>query len=64
MELKPCPFCGGSAEIRKMPNAKLFKARCSGVCGVSVCKTGWTKEEAAKKWNVRHDYTKAERLST
>ena len=56
-ELKPCPFCGGEAELRKSPNsrseegASFYDVRCKK-CGVHV--TGksfnfWTVEYNAEK---------------
>lgn len=51
--LKPCPFCGGEAEI-KPNNIGDFFAMCSG-CGASTSDIKCELEEsAARRWNTRH----------
>lgn len=56
MELKPCPFCGGKAEIVRTENWEKFRfyATCLD-CGVETPRTARTVTEAAKKWNRRAD---------
>ena len=57
MELKPCPFCGGTAEIKFGPMYEYVYVACE-ICGASThtkersvkyCAT----DEAAKAWNRR-----------
>ena len=55
--LKPCPFCGGKAEIKTdehphKPNNSFYCVQCFGDCGDGDL---WfnTKEEAVKHWNHR-----------
>ncbi|TQI66248.1 Lar family restriction alleviation protein [Clostridium sp. KNHs216] len=55
-ELKPCPFCGYKAEIRRtaltsQSRPKFFVA--CGVCGVETPRIARTKEEAVTAWNRR-----------
>ncbi|EKO3908227.1 Lar family restriction alleviation protein [Vibrio fluvialis] len=63
-ELKPCPFCGGEAElIQSEPSTARFNegtvnfaVACYGYkCGVMPYPKLWqiTKEEAVKAWNTR-----------
>ena len=55
IELKPCPFCGGEAEIIRQPGYgdKPYAASCgTGGC-MAVIFPFATPEEAAKKWNRR-----------
>lgn len=52
-ELKPCPFCGGKAElIYYRANGKTTVSCCVGGCmaNISFCPT---TEAAIKKWNRR-----------
>ena len=65
-KLKPCPFCGGEAEITEVIDRTPrnlepvgFGVKCDQ-CGIIVAKidcgvTDWfeTDEEAAKAWNRR-----------
>lgn len=54
-ELKPCPFCGGSASIEKRDG---FTRR---PCWLVMCSACWasittmTKRETYKTWNTRTD---------
>ena len=50
-ELKPCPFCGGDAEITKWHEGYFVeckKQRCGGTIGAYK-----TEEEAIEAWNTR-----------
>lgn len=49
-ELKPCPFCGGEAEMREGSSTKPY-VRCKR-CG---CRTGSSRYRGnvAKSWNAR-----------
>ncbi|CAB3901097.1 Lar family restriction alleviation protein [Achromobacter animicus] len=53
-QLKPCPYCGGKAQLKPMPGAYMwFKVRCEAYeCGG----TTWAlmgAGEAAAAWNRR-----------
>lgn len=57
-DLKPCPFCGGTAvmqtfttSLEKVPR---FRVRCSS-CWCMTDWDDWTVESAAEKWNQRKD---------
>lgn len=54
MDLKPCPFCGGEAEIlvdSDRTSSKPWSLRCTG-CGVDL---RWyaTQQEVRARWNMR-----------
>ena len=54
-ELKPCPFCGGEAEITKWHEgyfAECKKQHCGGTIGAYK-----TEEEAIEAWNKRSERT-------
>lgn len=56
--LKPCPFCGGAAEIEFWHGGKPSKRMVSCSNGNETCEvapqvTGETKREAIEKWNQR-----------
>lgn len=53
IELKPCPFCGGKAEVTVFLGN--YMVACTA-CPASIfpCK-GMTKDEAVKTWNRRAD---------
>lgn len=57
-ELKPCPFCGGKAEIAQtMPcgtRTYRFFATCL-VCGVEMPRIARTRKQATEVWNRRVD---------
>ena len=58
-KLKPCPFCGGEAEMRpwKYNGHDRYDFFC-GHCGCSfIAGTCETKEEAIAKWNTRTERT-------
>ena len=55
-ELKPCPFCGGEAEIFEYKNKRFvpsiqYRGGCFE-CGQTVCLEN-TREDAIKAWNTR-----------
>lgn len=50
-ELKPCPFCGGEANLYKYAKNGKFLVRCE-YCGVETIYFG-TEEIAIKAWNRR-----------
>lgn len=55
--LKPCPFCGGAAELWRAhphPDRAAWIA-CMGKCSVLVSKEHKTDEEAIAAWNTRTD---------
>ena len=54
-ELKPCPFCGGEAEITKWHEGYFVECReqrCGGTIGAYK-----TEEEAIDAWNTRKERT-------
>ncbi|WP_176992776.1 Lar family restriction alleviation protein [Collimonas sp. OK242] len=56
LNLRPCPFCGGSATLAPMRNAQeWWRVRCNNYhCGV----TPWAMpdaEQAVNAWNRRPD---------
>lgn len=61
IELKPCPFCGGKAEVRKSPNsrseegASFYEVRCK-ICGVHV------NGESFNFWIVKYNKEKPQDL--
>ena len=57
--LKPCPFCGGEAEVVHVkmlyvPKFHEFRVACSKCLG-QIAKTEKTKEKAIAKWNKRYE---------
>ena len=63
-KLKPCPFCGGEAEIVRTDNYGTFKffATCL-VCGAEMPRVSRTMTQAAGAWNRRVDNGKTENHS-
>ena len=53
-ELKPCPFCGGEASIRKIDNVWYVVG-----CDDCSCDVGrhwfYTREEVVEAWNRREE---------
>jgi Lar family restriction alleviation protein len=58
-ELKPCPFCGGSAILVELPRSKKTFAKCKNNCCEQniFCKT---RDEAIEAWNRRSEPTRQE----
>lgn len=62
--LKPCPFCGGEANIRESSDAfsaVFYEARCKK-CNVNVIvyadmtkSIEWNKKKCIEKWNTRKE---------
>lgn len=58
-ELKPCPFCGGEAEIHeeRLEGYTIFFVSCeNNKCSVIVetmHRAGYTKAQAIEEWNRR-----------
>ncbi len=50
-KLKPCPFCGGEAEMTGSCFAEIYHIDCSE-CGFGTCDFT-IKSEATEKWNRR-----------
>jgi hypothetical protein len=51
IKLKPCPFCGGDAEILPQPKGWLM-ARCR-ICSAKVMEFTPYKKQIAVAWNLR-----------
>jgi len=55
MEIKPCPFCGGEAEVQYGDFGEVFVAcknnNCGGRLGTSIWFT--TYDKAVEVWNTR-----------
>lgn len=61
IELKPCPFCGGKAELKsyelKEPAVStLYWVTCSK-CFAKTTSKLFSKVEAINKWNMRYGDT-------
>lgn len=59
IKLKPCPFCGGQAKIKRYVNGcnEWSEIRCSK-CGVrqdSIMNGYYKDDEATEAWNRRAD---------
>lgn len=54
MELKPCPFCGGKAEIRRDHELeRMYVVVCTN-CPTDVGRMWfWKKQDAINAWNRR-----------
>ena len=64
-ELKPCPFCGGEADIHTyedMLTDKNYTEVVCGYCGVGT--KGDTQSEAIKAWNTRNNPKKQDSSNT
>lgn len=54
-ELKPCPFCGGEAQVRSYGKSTNY-VRC-GACKGRTWGCYGTEQEAIDAWNTRHERT-------
>ena len=54
-ELKPCPFCGGAADIWRAHEGRTAWIACMGKCVVLVSKEYLSDDEAIAAWNRRAD---------
>ena len=52
-DLKPCPLCGGDAEIWRAHEGRTAWVACMGRCAVLVSKQYTTDAEAIAAWNTR-----------
>lgn len=59
-ELKPCPFCGGQAELRKTLGRENYFVRCKNMCAITCGRHNingkWrpiSQNEAIELWNRR-----------
>ena len=53
VKLKPCPFCGGEAEVALFLGNYLVVCKCCP--GAIFPRKGMTEEEAVEAWNRRAD---------
>ena len=61
IELKPCPFCGGVAEIYRDNLTEIWIVGCDRIknnCNVVPYATGDTSKDAAAAWNRRVNHAK------
>ena len=59
-ELKPCPFCGGEAQIVSKPYEPKFCVGCDDDTCLGFSGLGWlydSGQEAAEAWNLRAERT-------
>lgn len=54
-QLKPCPFCGGKAELWMAHGDRTAWIACMSKCSVLVSKEYKTDAEAIAAWNTRAD---------
>lgn len=52
-DLKPCPFCGGPAEMWRAHEKRRAWIACMGRCAVLITREHDTDEQAAACWNTR-----------
>ena len=52
-ELKPCPFCGGKAEIIIFNTGTVTVGCTNEECDITMGKAFFTDEEAIRHWNRR-----------
>ena len=55
-KIKPCPFCGGKAEIIEGTKAASDKSIFKAFCTKCETENWWsdTKQEAVERWNIRY----------
>ena len=59
-ELRPCPFCGGEAQVVRKPYETKFCVGCGDDACLGFSGLGWlyeTEEQAAAAWNRRAERT-------
>ena len=56
--LKPCPFCGGPAELWQWREGRPAWIACVGECVVLVSREYKTDDEAIAAWNRRTETAK------
>ena len=58
-ELKPCPFCGGEAEIVEVRDnpPETIAIQCKSGCGVSVHHKWMEESVLVERWNTRAERT-------
>lgn len=58
-ELKPCPFCGGDAEIIDVKDnpPETIAIQCKSGCGVSLHHKWMEREALIERWNTRAERT-------
>ena len=54
IHIKPCPFCGGKAEVKKCHHKKNYYVVC-GDCGAETSRDYLFNISAANAWNTRLD---------
>lgn len=56
-ELKPCPFCGGEAEVKRYYHPFSRRSRVTVKCMICRCNSGeWGRvDKAIEAWNRRVD---------
>lgn len=53
--MKPCPFCGGEAQLKQHGVAELYYVFCVRIgCGATICNPS-RKSQAVAAWNRRAD---------
>lgn len=55
IELKPCPFCGGTAKPihQRWSNRDFYGVSCDGDCGIFFDCRADRADKAAQEWNTR-----------
>ena len=51
--LKPCPFCGGRAEMTPWHGAPFLAGCVNDCCPATPAVTGYNEEDTARLWNRR-----------
>lgn len=54
IDLKPCPFCGGKAEVRRDSEMEMYYVVVCTNCPTNVGRMWfWKKQNAVNAWNRR-----------